>query len=81
MEQTQKVQEQLKDLVVQQGNTLDIVEKNMDSARSNVREAGALLDDAVVQSTQANKKKCIIGIIIVICLLVILGPFIFFVVS
>jgi t-SNARE complex subunit (syntaxin) len=68
------VQEQLKEIVVEQGQMIDVIEKNMDSARSNVREAGNLLDDALVQNTQANKKKCLIGIIITICLLVILVP-------
>jgi t-SNARE complex subunit (syntaxin) len=71
MDETKKVQEQLKELVISQGNMIDVIENNMDSARSNVKEAGKLLDEGVVYHTKANKKKCIIGGIAIICIVVI----------
>lgn len=47
MEKALEVQKEVGKLVNQQGQKIDIIEDNVDSARANVKEAGTLLEEGV----------------------------------
>lgn len=73
MEEALQVQTEVGKLVREQGKQLDIIEDNVDSARSNVKEAGELLEEGVQHHKSANRKKmCIIGIVFVLLLVIII---------
>ena len=73
MEEALKVQTEVNKLVKDQGKQLDMVEDNVDSARSNVKEAGQLLEEGVEHHKSANRKKmCIIGVVFVLLLIIII---------
>lgn len=73
MEEALKVQVEVGKLVKEQGEKIDIIEDNVDTARSNVKEAGNLLEEGVQHHKSANRKKmCIIGIIFLALLIIII---------
>lgn len=73
MEDALAAQKEVGRLVNQQGEQLNIVEENVDTARSNVKEAGTLLEEGKKHHMSAQKKKMlIIGIIFVVLLIIII---------
>ncbi len=61
-------------LINEQGEKIDIIDEQMDSARSNVKDAGTLLEEGKKEHMSANKKKICIFMIIFILLLIIIIP-------
>lgn len=74
MENALDLQKKMEKLVKEQGEQLDIVEDNVDSARSNVKEATEMLEEGVKHHISARKKKICIIICIFILVLVIVVP-------
>ena len=71
-----KVQEDMKNMVFEQGETLNVAEDNIDNANKNVNSAKEDLEEAVRQHMSANKKKLCIFLIVFAILCVIIIPII-----
>jgi t-SNARE complex subunit (syntaxin) len=74
MQDALKVQEDMKNLVFEQGDRLNEVEDNIDSAGRNVRDANENLIDAKKEHMSAKKKKICIVVIVAVVILAILIP-------
>ena len=66
----------LQSLVQYQGEIIDNITDNINSARVNVENAGRILEDAKEKMERKKKIKCVVSLILIIVLLIIIIPII-----
>jgi t-SNARE complex subunit (syntaxin) len=71
-----RVQEDLKNLVEEQGEQLNVAEGNISDALYNVNDAGNNLDEGRRYDMAARKKQCLVFIIVFAILCAIIIPII-----